>query len=107
MNQFQNKTAVITGGAEGIGLSIAQALGKQGMNIVLADIDEQNVLEAARQLDESGVPALGVALDVGVESQWSEAAEQTLNRFGKVHMLVNNAGVGGGTGPLETQKEND
>lgn len=107
MNQFENKTAIITGGAEGIGQSIAQALGKQGMNLVLADIDEQNVAKAARELEESGVPTLGVALDVGNENQWIEVAEHATSRFGKIHMLVNNAGVGGGTGPLETQKTND
>lgn len=107
MNQFKEKTAIITGGAEGIGLSIAQALGKQGMNLVLADIDEPNVAKAARELEDSGVPTLGIALDVGNESQWLEVAESATKRFGKVHMLVNNAGVGGGTGPLESQKNND
>jgi NAD(P)-dependent dehydrogenase (short-subunit alcohol dehydrogenase family) len=103
MNQFAGKTAVISGGAEGIGLSIATAFGEEGMNIVLADIDTENLEKACEKLDQAGVAVLGVALDVAQETQWQEVAKQAVARFGKVHMVVNNAGVGGEAGPIEHQ----
>ena len=104
MNQFAGKTAFISGGAEGIGLSIAKALGAEKMNIVLADIDKDNLEKASHELKQAGVPVLAVTLDVAEEAQWQAAAQQAVERFGKVHMLVNNAGVGGEAGPIEKQK---
>lgn len=103
MNQFAGKTAVISGGAEGIGLAIAKALGEQEMNIVLADIDAGNLEKASEELGRAGVPVLAVILDVAEEAQWQAVAKQAVERFGKIHMLVNNAGVGGGAGPIESQ----
>jgi NAD(P)-dependent dehydrogenase (short-subunit alcohol dehydrogenase family) len=103
MSQFAGKTAVISGGAEGIGLSIAQALGNQKMNIVVADIDQSNLEKARLELESDGVSVLAVALDVAQEDQWQEVANQAVAKFGKVHMVVNNAGIGGDTGPIESQ----
>ena len=103
MSQFAGKTAVISGGAEGIGLSIAKALGEQQMNIVLADIDEASLDNAYGELEKAGVPVLTVALNVAEETQWREVADQAVAQFGKIHMVVNNAGVGGGSGPIEGQ----
>ena len=104
MSQFSGKTALISGGGEGIGLSIAEALGKEGMNIVIADIDQDNLDKASQRLSEADVPVLAVKLDVADAAQWQDAVNQTINTFGKIHMLVNNAGVGGETGPLEGQQ---
>ena len=95
MFKFEGRTAVISGGAEGIGLSIAKALGEQKMNIVLADIDEKNLLKSAAELESLGIPVLAALLDVADEMQWKSVAEKAVERFGKVHMVVNNAGVGG------------
>jgi NAD(P)-dependent dehydrogenase (short-subunit alcohol dehydrogenase family) len=103
MSQFAGKTAVISGGAEGIGLSIAKALGEQEMNIVLADIDEASLEKAYVELKNAGIPVLTVALNVAEEAQWQNVADRTIARFGKIHMVVNNAGVGGGSGPIEGQ----
>jgi len=101
MSQFTGKTAVISGGAEGIGFSIARALGKQGMNIVLGDIDALQLENALAQLKTERVRAFAVAMDVTKPGLWHHLAEQAVKQFGKVHMLVNNAGVGGGTGTIE------
>ena len=101
MSQFADKTAIISGGAEGIGLSIAKALGEQKMNIVLADIDQKSLEKASLELGGSGIPVLPVTLDVADETQWHNAAQQAIERFGKIHMVVNNAGIGGDTGPIE------
>ena len=103
MSQFAGKTAVISGGAEGIGLSIAKALGEQKMNIVLADIDESSLEKAHVALKDAGVAVLTVALNVAEEAQWQVVAEQAIARFGKIHMVVNNAGIGAGSGPIESQ----
>ncbi|MDC6460944.1 SDR family NAD(P)-dependent oxidoreductase [Gammaproteobacteria bacterium] len=103
MSQFAGKTAVISGGAEGIGLSIAQALGDQKMNIVIADIDQENLQKAGSELEAAGISVLTVALNVADEAQWQEVANQALARFGKIHMIVNNAGVGGDMGTVENQ----
>ena len=104
MFKFEGRTAVISGGAEGIGLSIAKALGEQKMNIVLADIDEQSLLKSVAELESLGIPVLGALLDVADEKQWKSVAKQAKDKFGKVHMVVNNAGVGGDSGPLEKQE---
>lgn len=103
MSQFIGKTAVISGGAEGIGLSIAKALGEEKMNIVLTDINKENLQKACLELEERGVSVLPVVLDVAIEEQWELVAEKALARFRKIHMVVNNAGVGGESGSIESQ----
>jgi len=105
MSKFKDKTAIISGGAEGIGLSVAKALGEQGMNIVLTDINQQNLENAAKELEESGVPVLSARLDVADEEQWKHIAEKASERFGKLHMVVNNAGVGGDSVSVENQEK--
>ena len=105
MSKFKDKTAIISGGAEGIGLSVAKALGEQGMNIVLTDINQQNLENAAKELEESGVPVLTARLDVADEEQWKHIAEKASERFGKLHMVVNNAGVGGDSVSVENQEK--
>jgi|TARA_B110000914_G_C15436978_1_gene434235 NAD(P)-dependent dehydrogenase (short-subunit alcohol dehydrogenase family) len=105
MSKFTGKTAVISGGAEGIGLSIAKALGEQKMNIVLTDINEENLQKATLELEANEVCVLPVVLDVAEEDQWQAVAEQAIARFGKIHMVVNNAGVGGESGSIESQNK--
>jgi NAD(P)-dependent dehydrogenase (short-subunit alcohol dehydrogenase family) len=107
MSRFSGKTAVISGGGEGIGLSIARALGEQGMNIVLGDIDPGNLERATQELEQAGVPVLAVVLDVAEEAQWQALVQRTVERFQTVHMLVNNAGVAGASGPIESQSAVD
>ena len=107
MNQFAGKTAIVSGGAEGIGLGIARSMGQQGMNIVIGDIDA-NQLEAARlKLESEGINVLAVQMDVTQLSQWQLVADKAIERFGKVHMLVNNAGVGSNPGPIEKTDDKD
>ncbi len=101
MGDFTGKTVVISGGAEGIGFSIAKALGQQGMCLVLGDIDGEQLALAKADLEERGIQTLTVEMDVTKPSDWERLAQESLARFSKIHMLVNNAGVGGGTGPLE------
>lgn len=101
MNPFDKKTAVISGGAEGIGLAIAHALGKRGMNIVIADINAEQLAIARSELADAGVLVEAATLDVANPQQWQAVADQAIERFGKIHMVVNNAGVGGSGGTIE------
>lgn len=92
MQNLEGKTAFITGGASGIGLGIAKALLGAGMNIVVADIRDDHLADAASEL---GHPerVLTVRLDVTDRSEFAAAADTAEARFGKIHLLCNNAGV--------------
>lgn len=107
MNQFENKTAVISGGAEGIGLGVAKAMGQQGMKIVLGDIDLAQLEIAEAELSELGIEVLCVQMDVTDRAQWENLADQAIERFGKIHMLLNNAGVASAPGPVEATNHKD
>ena len=100
-NNFMGKTAIISGGADGIGFALAQELGRKGMNIVIADIDSKQLQHAQQTLLNDNVPVLACQLDVAQFSQWQEAVAAAETRFGNVHMLINNAGVGGIPGSIE------
>ncbi len=105
MSQFIGKTAVISGGADGIGKSLAKALGQEGMNIVIADIEKQPLAEAEQELTGLGVSVLAIEMDVARKSDWERTAKAARERFGDIHMLINNAGVSGGVGSVETLDE--
>ena len=107
MELFNNKTAVITGGAEGIGLAIARAVGQQGMNVVLGDIDAAKVAATAAALRAEGINAAALGMDVSKPEDWQALADLALNTFGAVHALVNNAGVGGRPSTVESTSLKD
>jgi NAD(P)-dependent dehydrogenase (short-subunit alcohol dehydrogenase family) len=92
MQQLTGKTAFITGGASGIGLGIAKALLGAGMNVVIADIRDDHLNEARAELDAPD-RVLAVKLDVTDRNDFAHAADAAEARFGRVHILVNNAGV--------------
>ncbi|MEO0438759.1 MAG: SDR family NAD(P)-dependent oxidoreductase [Pseudomonadota bacterium] len=105
MIEFAGKTAVITGGADGIGLDLARALGQRGMNIVITDIEAPQLAKAASALNDLGIQHHAVEMDVAVRSDWERTARETVDTFGDVHMLINNAGVSGGVGSIENLDE--
>lgn len=107
MSQYAGKTVVISGGAEGIGFGIARAMGKQGMNVVLGDIDARQLEISRTTLVNEGINVLTVKMDVTDLSQWENLANKAVERFGKVHMLVNNAGVGSMPGNIEYTDDKD
>ncbi len=88
------KTAVITGGASGIGRGIARCLSGQGMNIVVADIEQAPLDEVVAELEAGGHEAIGVVTDVSELPQVEALADAAVERFGSVEVLCNNAGVG-------------
>ncbi len=106
MQDVAGKTAFITGAASGIGRGIANALGGAGMRIMLADIDRDSLDRAEAELKERGVEAASVVVDVTKEDSVFAAADATIDVFGKVHVLCNNAGVGAG-GRFEELQQSD
>ncbi len=102
MKHVKDKVAFITGGAGGIGLAIARSLGRRGARIMLADIDEARLETAVNDLRAGGIEAASVACDVSVAENVQRAAERTCDAFGKVHILINNAGVFLGGRPGKT-----
>ena len=93
MNEFANKTAVITGGASGIGLAMGELFAAQGMKIVLADVEAGALDAAVARLREQGAECLGVVTDVSKADAVQALAERARTQFGAVHILCNNAGV--------------
>ena len=93
MKEFKDKVAVITGGASGLGLEIARLAAKKGMKLVLADIEERALNQAQLEFSAQGVEVLSLRTNVAVGEDVDLLAEKTLERFGAVHLLFNNAGV--------------
>jgi NAD(P)-dependent dehydrogenase (short-subunit alcohol dehydrogenase family) len=98
---FAGKTAIISGAAGGIGFALAKELGENGMNIVLADIDVVELAEAEKSLKNADIKVLACELDVTNFAQWQACAGAAEKHFGPVHMLINNAGVGGMPSSIE------
>lgn len=94
MENLQGKTAFITGGASGLGLGIAKACAREGMNIVIADLRQDAIDEALKIFKENNWPAIGVCLNVADREAYVAAADAAEAAFGKIHVLVNNAGLG-------------
>lgn len=92
MRDFRSKTAVITGGASGIGLALARALVGEGANVVIADIEQSALDDATASLGSDVV--LGVRTDVADAASVEDLADATYEAFGACHLLCNNAGVG-------------
>jgi NADP-dependent 3-hydroxy acid dehydrogenase YdfG len=107
MRDFEGRTAVITGAASGMGLAMAECFAREGMNIVLADVEKGALREAAARIESLGVSALAVPTDVSDESEMDHLASATGERFGAVDLLCLNAGVSGGAGPVDTLSVKD
>ena len=106
MKDIQGKVAFITGGASGIGLGIAKACAKHGMKVVIAD-SRQDALDTAMLFFKvNNYPALAIKLDVTDRAGYARAADEAEKVFGKIHVLVNNAGVASG-GPVQNMTYKD
>ncbi len=101
MKEFKGKVAVITGAASGIGRGLAERCVSEGMNVVLADIDEASLAQAETELKSAGGTVLGVRTDVSKRGDVERLARRALDVFGQVHLLFNNAGVAAGGAPWE------
>lgn len=96
MNIFTNKVAVITGAASGIGKAIAEKCCQEEMKVVLADVEERPLYSVEEELRSKGADVLAVRTDVRKYSEVEELLQRTIDNYGEVHLLFNNAGVAPG-----------
>ena len=104
--RLENKVALISGGARGIGAAEAKLFAKEGAKVVIGDILEERGRQTEAEINEAGGDCLFVKLDVTTESDWRDAVAATLDRFGKLNILVNTAGISL-TGDIENFSEED
>lgn len=90
---LEGKVAIVTGGAQGIGKSIATQLALAGANVVIADVMEEKAKSTAQEISQSGNEAISIGVDVSSLSSVEEIVKKTLDKFGRIDILVNNAGV--------------
>jgi NAD(P)-dependent dehydrogenase (short-subunit alcohol dehydrogenase family) len=95
MDELTGRVAVVTGGASGIGLAMAERFAAEGMDLAIADIEEDALDAAAKQLTDAGAEVLAVRTDVSQPEEVDELAARVRERFGAFHVVCNNAGVGG------------
>ena len=94
MEEVRGKVAFITGGASGMGLAMARSFAEAGMKVVIADIEEPALTEVDSEFSATNREFMTLKVDVTDRAAMEQAAQATIDRFGKVHMIVNNAGVG-------------
>jgi NAD(P)-dependent dehydrogenase (short-subunit alcohol dehydrogenase family) len=105
MKEFKDKVAVITGAASGIGRGLAERCAQESMKVILADVEEEALAQAKKELMESGASTVAVLTDVSKYSDVKALAQKTMDTYGAVHFLCNNAGVGAGTTVWESTME--
>lgn len=93
MREFAGKTAVVTGGASGIGLALVERFASEGMNVVLADIQEDALQAQVQRLRQEERSVMGVVVDTMQRERLEQLRDQTIAEFGNIHILCNNAGV--------------
>jgi NAD(P)-dependent dehydrogenase (short-subunit alcohol dehydrogenase family) len=93
MNRVKDKVAIITGAAGGLGRAEASLLAREGAKVVLTDIDEAGIKKAVNEIKNTGAKAIFIKHDVTREDEWSRVIDRTLEEFGRLDVLVNNAGV--------------
>src|SRR5580698_8060027 len=98
MKDLAGKTAFVTGAASGIGLGVATKLAQAGVKVMLCDIEAEALKTAVEGLKQTNADVDSVRADVSLKSELQAAAQATLDRYGEVHILHNNAGVAGGGG---------
>jgi NAD(P)-dependent dehydrogenase (short-subunit alcohol dehydrogenase family) len=107
MKDLANRTAWITGAASGIGLALAHRLAKEGARLVLVDVEAAPLAAADAALRATGAQVLAIRADVSSATEMATAAQRAFETFGTVHILCNNAGVGGGGGPMWQLTDSD
>jgi NAD(P)-dependent dehydrogenase (short-subunit alcohol dehydrogenase family) len=107
VKDLAGRVAWITGAASGIGLAVARELAAERMKLVLVDVEEAPLREAETALRAMGAEVLALRVDVSRGDEMEAATQKALAQFGVVHLIINNAGVGGGGGPMWQLSESD
>lgn len=93
LTEFEGRVAVVTGAASGIGKALCERFAREGMRVVMADVEHERLKHAAAEVEALGAEVLAVRVDVSRADELSHLRDATLERFGAVHVLCNNAGV--------------
>jgi NAD(P)-dependent dehydrogenase (short-subunit alcohol dehydrogenase family) len=96
MRDLKGKVAVVTGAASGIGRAMAERFGREGMKLVLADVEEQALMATRQAFVEAGVDAIAMTVDVSRSDQVEALAHRAFEKYGAAHIVCNNAGIGVG-----------
>jgi NAD(P)-dependent dehydrogenase (short-subunit alcohol dehydrogenase family) len=107
VEDVEGKVAFVTGGASGIGLGIAKVFAANGMKVVIADTRQDALDEAMTYFKAKKLPVHAIRLDVTDREAYVRAADEAERVFGSIHVLINNAGVGAGGGPIQTTTYKD
>jgi NAD(P)-dependent dehydrogenase (short-subunit alcohol dehydrogenase family) len=105
-NNLENQVAIVTGAGQGIGFGIARCLGRAGAQLVVADVNQERLDSATVALGEMGIDALAIACDVADQQSVNDLMAGASNAFGRIDVLVNNAGVIV-VKPIDEQSESD
>ena len=93
MNKLKDKVSIITGGAMGIGEATSMLFAEEGSKVVVADIDERNGKRVAENIKNKGGNSIFFKIDVTKEDDWKNIINYTINKYGLLNILVNNAGI--------------
>lgn len=103
MGKLDQKVAIITGGGSGIGEATAKKIAQEGGKVVVADINEDGINRVVEEIKAEGGDATGVVLNVTDKESWQTAVAKTKEIYGALHVVFNNAGIGGATVDLENE----
>ena len=103
--RLEGKVALITGGARGMGAAEAKTFSREGAKVVICDVLEADGQQTEAEINETGGDAIFVKLDVTQQSEWDAAISRTVEQFGKLDIIVNNAGVASNSSIEETTIE--
>lgn len=105
MTRMNGKVAIVTGAGSGMGLEEARLLAQEGAKVVLTDINFDAVQAVAKSIQEDGGDAIAIKHDVASEDNWSEVVAEAMSKYGKIDVLVNNAGISMAVGLLDTSMD--
>src|SRR3954467_13514523 len=108
MKQLKDRVAVVTGGAGGLGRALGQRFAQEGMRVALPDVQPEVLANTVHELRDEGLEVIGVATDVTKYESVEALRDATLEAYGAVHVVCNNAGIGAGAeGPIWEHERND